>query len=322
MKVLFAFYEKIQQYSDLKKDFPQDEFVFAPAMDDFKKEIVDTDVLFILAPKYSPTVAQIVKENAQKLKWIQASTVGVDDIIVNGTPEGVIVTKAVGVFDRNVAEQAMALLLSIFRQTAKSDRGKQEAQYHRDARWEETHSLEGKVAGIVGFGGIGKQTVKRLKAFDMTIYVHDILPTLSHPDIDCYYGSGQLAEMLPQLDVLVLTLPQTKDNIYMLDAPQFKAMKNNAVIINVSRGKLIKESALIEALNSGEIAACGMDVFEQEPLPADSPLYTVENIVMTPHLGGKGDLNEDRLAAILKENLASYQLGQPMKFVVDLKTGF
>lgn len=322
MKVLFAFYDNIPQYRDLKKDFPQDEFIFAPDMDVFEKEIADTEVLFILAPKYSPAVARIVKEHGQNLKWIQASTVGVDDIIANGTPEGVIVTKSVGVFDNNVAEQAMALLLSIFRQTAKSDRGKEKGHYHRDDRWAETHSLEGKIAGVVGFGGIGKQTVKRLKAFDMTVYVQDIFPTLSHADIDRYYGPDQLAEMLPQLDVLILTLPQTKENIYMLDAPQFKAMKNSAVIINVSRGKLVRESALIEALSRGEIAACGMDVFEEEPLPADSPLYGVENIVITPHLGGKGDLNEDRLAAILKENLDAYQHGRPMKYVVDVKTGF
>ncbi|MFZ7104255.1 MAG: D-2-hydroxyacid dehydrogenase [Peptococcaceae bacterium] len=322
MKFLFGFYRPIPEFAGLMQEFPQHQFVFAENLGQITEEIEDSDALFILAPNYKPDVAQVVKEKAQKLAWIQATTVGVDDIQINGFPPGVIVTKAAGIYDVNVAEQAVALLLAITRQVAASEREKKQGLYNRAARWEGTSSIERKKIVIIGYGGIGRQTAKRLKAFDTRIIVCDISQDVTDQYVDEFFKPEQLAEYLPQADIVILTLPQTKDNIYLINEKTLGLMKHEAILINVARGKLVKESALAGALKNGSIAAAGLDVFEEEPLPANSELWDLDNLVFTPHLGGKGDYNEERLADLFRENIKRFVGGEQLKNVVNWQQGF
>lgn len=322
MKGLFAFYNRIEEWERLELDFPELELVFAETLDEISQEIEDTEILFILAPKYTPEVAEIVKTKAKKLKWIQATTVGVDDILQNGAPSEVILTKAVGIFDTNVAEQTMALLLALIRQVAASEKDRQNREYNREKRWPMTTSLERKNVGIVGFGGIGRQVCKRAKAFDTRILVYDIILGLENENVDEFFGPGQFEDFLAQCDVVILTLPQTKENLYMFDIDTFKKMRKNSLLVNVSRGRLIRESALVEALRDGIIAGAGLDVFEEEPLPQSSELWQMDQVVMTPHLGGQGEYNRLRLAELFKTNLSHFFKGEELKFAVDPKKGF
>jgi phosphoglycerate dehydrogenase-like enzyme len=322
MKGLFAFYSEVTEWKSIGSEHQELQLVFAETLEEISKEIEDTDIMFILAPRYTQEVAQIVSSKAKKLKWIQATTVGVDDIVLNGFPSGVILTKAVGIFDTNVAEQTMALLLALVRQVAASERDKQRMEYKRQQRWEVTTSLERKNVGIIGFGGIGRQVCKRAKSFDTRILVYDVITGLADAQVDEFFGPGQFEDFLAQCDVVILTLPQTKENLYLFDNETFKRMKQNCLLINVSRGKLIKESALVEALGNGTIAGAGLDVFEEEPLPQSSELWKMDQVVMTPHLGGQGDYNRIRLGELFKTNLSRYLNGEELKYVVDPNKGF
>lgn len=322
MKILFAFYDQVPEWVDLCLEFTDVEVIFAKDIKEISKQIIDTDALFILAPKYTSDVAEIVKMKAKKLKWIQTTTVGVDELILYGTPKGVVITKAVGIFDTNVAEHAMALLLAIIRQVAASQSDKQKCEYNREQLWGRTTSLERKNVGIIGYGGIGKQVSKRAKAFDARIFVYDVIAGVEDSNVDEFFLPGQFQDFLPQCDVVILTLPLTNENLYMFDTDNFRLMKEDSLLINVSRGKLVRESALIDALRSGIIAGAGLDVFEEEPLPGTSELWKMDNVVLTPHLGGQGDYNRQRLADLFRTNISTYLNGEEMKYVVDVNKGF
>lgn len=322
MKILFAFYSEVQEWIDLSSEYPEAEFVFAEDIEGIAKEISDAEAIFILAPKYTKDVAEIVKAKANKLKWIQTTTVGVDEVIINGTPPGVVITKAVGIYDINVAEQAMALLLSITRQVAAAERDKQKCQYNREQCWSKVTSLEGKQVGIVGYGGIGKQLGKRVKAFDARILVYDVINGVADDNVDELFLPGQFEYFLSQCDVVFLTLPLTSDNMYMFDKDTFKLMKKNSILINVSRGKLVRETALIEALENGVITAAGLDVFEEEPLSPSSDLWRLNNVVFTPHLGGQGQNNRLKLTDLFRKNLSKFMDNEELLYTIDLEKGF
>ena len=322
MKFVFGFYDPIPEFVKLVQEFPEHKFVFTKNLEEIEQEIEDANALFIQAPNYKPDVAKVVNEKAKKLTWIQATTVGVDDIQINGFPKGVTVTKAAGIFDINVAEHAVALLLSITRQVAKSEKERSCKLYNRTARWNETTTIEKKNVIIIGYGGIGKQIAKRLKAFDTKIIACDIASSVVDDNVDEFFEPEQLTDYLPKADILILSLPQTKDNIYIIDEKEFELMKEKAILINVARGKLVREKALVTALKTGKIAAAGLDVFEEEPLPESSELWELENLVLTPHLGGKGDYNEIRLADLLIENIKRFLCGKELKNAIDWGKGF
>lgn len=322
MKFLFGFYDPIPEFVALREDFPEHEFVFAKDLEKTVKEVVDADALFILGVDYCPELAKVVKEEAKRLTWIQAATVGVDDIRNNGYCKGVTVTKSVGIYDTNVAEQAVALLLSLTRQVIASERERKDRVHNQAARWEATSSIERKNIMIVGYGGIGKQTAKRLKAFDAKIMACDINPNAVDENADEFFKPEQFASYLPKADVVILTLPHTKENTYMMDTKEFELMKDSAILINVSRGKLVRESALVTALETGSIRAAGLDVFEEEPLPQNSKLWDLDNLALTPHAGGQGDYNEERLADLFRENIKRFLNGEELKNVVNWNRGF
>ncbi|KUO63076.1 MAG: hypothetical protein APF84_11150 [Gracilibacter sp. BRH_c7a] len=322
MKILFAFYDEVPEWAVLSSEFPDVKIFFAKDIEEVSKQITDTNALFILAPRYTSDVADIVKAKAKNLQWIQTTTVGVDELIRYGTPSGVVITKAVGIFDTNVAEQAMGLLLAIIRQVAAAESDKQKHQYNREQLWERTSSLERKNVGIIGYGGIGKQVSKRAKAFNTHILVYDVIAGVEDSNVDEFFLPGQFQDFLAKCDIVILTLPLTSENLYMFDRDTFKLMKKSSILINVSRGKLVRETALIEALDRGIIAGAGLDVFEEEPLSNISELWKVKNFVMTPHLGGQGDYNPQRLADLFRININKFLHGDELKYVVDVDKGF
>ena len=322
MKALFAFYNEIEEWQRLGPEFPGIDFVFAPDLQSFSGEIADTDILFILSPMYEKPIADIVNAKALKLKWIQATTVGVDNILLYGVPDGVIVSKAAGIFDVNVAEQAMALLLALLRQVAESAVDRAGAEYKRDLRWDKTRSLERKNVGVVGYGGIGKQLCRRLKAFDTRVLVYDVINVAENEYVDEFFEDESFAEFLSGCDIVFLSLPLTKDNVYMFNKETFGLMKEGGILVNVSRGKLVNENDLADALESGRIAGACLDVFEEEPLQKGSRLWGLDNVVMSPHLGGQGEYNNERLAELFKVNIGRFVNGEHMMYVVDENSAF
>jgi phosphoglycerate dehydrogenase-like enzyme len=315
MKLLFAFYETIPEWAALSAEFPRTETVFARDMDAVSESIGDADAMFLIDPNYTDAMDRLVRKAARKLRWIQANTVGVDELTRHGVPGGIVVTRAAGIFDNNVAEHAMALLLGIFRQIAAAAADKPSRQYNRYARWKNVMSVEKKNIGIIGYGGIGKQISRRAKAFGTQILVSDLAPAVMDGNADRFFPIDQMPEFLGLCDAVILTLPLTEENMHMFDTETFELMKKGSVLINVARGKLVRESSLARALREGRIAGAGLDVFEDEPLPETSELWDIENVVMTPHLAGHGEYNRKNLAELFRKNIARFLAGEELLHV-------
>jgi D-3-phosphoglycerate dehydrogenase len=182
--------------------------------------------------------------------------------------------------------------------------------------------LEGKTMGILAFGGIGRAVARRAPGFGLRVIAVDLRPTEPPPGVEAVWGPERLDEMLAMTDVLVVTAPLTEQTRGLIDRRRIGRLRPGAFLIAVSRGGIVDEAALVEALRSGHLAGAGLDVTAQEPLPPDSPLWSVENLLLSPHASaGTLGLNEGR-RAVLAENLRRYLAGEPFLYVCDKKAGF
>jgi phosphoglycerate dehydrogenase-like enzyme len=190
--------------------------------------------------------------------------------------------------------------------------------------------------GIVGYGSIGRETARLARALGMRVLACKrnperkadtgwSLPETGDPQgslPEKYYGIAELQAMLKECDYVVLTLALTPATRHIIDAEALRSMKPGAVLVNVARGALVDEPALIEALHSGQIRAAGLDVFEKEPLPADSPLWAMPNVLLTPHIAGLHPAHDAHLISLFTENLQRYLAGQPLLNLVDVAAGY
>jgi phosphoglycerate dehydrogenase-like enzyme len=250
---------------------------------------------------------------ASKLRFIQSISAGVDQYDQRLLREhGVRLAGAAGVTAQAVAEHAMALILALQRHLHTS-RDNQARQHWRGMIADipsREDQLSGKTLLIVGLGRIGTRLARLAKAFDMHVLATKRDPS-SHIDwADCVYHFDRLPELLPTADIVTLTCPLTADTLNLFDARAIAAMKRSAHLINVARGQIVDEEALIRALREGRLAAAGLDVTCQEPLPADSPLWTLPNVLVTPHKAGETHRIEDSVIDILMENLERLWRGE------------
>ena len=195
-------------------------------------------------------------------------------------------------------------------------------------RWERftAGDLDGKTVGVLGLGHIGEATARRCKAFGMRVLAtrRSCTRRESRDDgmADEVFPPGQVLEMLPQCDFVVLALPLTAETRHILGERELRALKPATFVINVGRGGLIDEPALIRALREGRIAGAGLDVFETEPLPPGSPLWEMPNVIVTPHMAGGTESHDERVSAILRENLGRYMQGRPLLNLLHPERGY
>jgi len=255
------------------------------------------------------------------LTWCQQTGAGANWLL--DTPEIIeselILTNASGVHAIPIAEHILALVLSLSRGIHKHLRSQVKKKWDRRAPILE---LEGSTMGLVGVGKIGQKTAEKAKGLNMKVLGLRRNPERDVQHIDTMYGPDDLLEMLPKCDWVVVTAAMTSETQGLIGEPELRAMKNSAYIINIARGPIICEEILVKALQGGWIAGAGLDVFEQEPLPETSPLWEMENIIITPHYAGATPYYVDRLLDIFTENLRRYQAGEPLINVVDKKLGY
>lgn len=250
------------------------------------------------------------------IRWIQSMGAGVDTFVNHPDfPKHIFLTRVVGQFSQQMAEYVFAYLLHLAINIDKL------AQNQRKKRWEPffPQYLHQKTIGIAGLGSIGSEIVRKARAFDMVIYGLSYSGKHAHL-VDQHFDPAEWKSFVRELDYLVLTLPLTPQTQHVIDREILQAMKPTAILCNVGRGKLIVEQDLIEVLHRGHLQAAILDVFSQEPLPATSPLWSMDNVYITPHLAGPG--NPKLVAQYFLENLAHYQKGQPLKGQVDLERGY
>jgi phosphoglycerate dehydrogenase-like enzyme len=252
-------------------------------------------------------------EEAGRLRYIQSIGAGYDQFPLDELRRrGIRLANARGVNRNAVSEHAMAMILALARHLH-TGRDHQQRHFWRGmisdlARRED--ELGGKTLLIVGLGGIGGRLAKLAKAFDMRVVATKRTPATATAPADEIHPPERLRELLPQADFVALTCPLTPETSKLIDAQAFAAMKPSAYLINVARGGCVDEPALLAALQNGQIAGAAIDHFWEEPLPAQSPFWDMENVLITPHTAGETRLYEKNLLDILQENLERLWRGE------------
>ncbi|KON85586.1 2-hydroxyacid dehydrogenase [Sporosarcina globispora] len=266
-------------------------------------------------------IKEMVLEGNSKLRWFQSWSAGVDSLpLAEMESQGIQITSANGVHANPISETILALMLGLTRKVHTYVKNQQAKVWHHSGMKLEIHN---KTIGMIGAGAIGKETARIAKAFGMKVIGvrHSRKP---EEYIDEMYTSRQLNDVLPQCDYVVVTLPLTKETRQLFGAEQFSLMKDSAFFINIGRGEIVKETELIAALQNGQIAGAGLDVFEKEPLSEDSPLWDLDNVIITPHTAGSTEYYTQRVIEdIFIPNLKKYiNSGTPGINLVDYKKGY
>jgi phosphoglycerate dehydrogenase-like enzyme len=244
---------------------------------------------------------------ADALRWVHTASAGVDRLTFPGLLQSdVTLTNSRGVFDRPMAEYVLGLVLAM----AKDLPGTVAAQARREWRHRETEPIAGRCAVVVGGGPIGRAIAGLLGAVGMDVEL------VGRREFD------NLPELLPRADWLVLAAPLTDATRGMLDAAALALLRPSARVINVGRGALVVEPDLVDALRERRIAGAALDVFAREPLPADSPLWALPGVIVSPHMSGDLIGWRQDLVAVFRDNLARYQAGEPLRNVVDKTLGY
>lgn len=261
--------------------------------------------------------------HARKVQWVHSLSAGVDNLLFPELVESKVpVTNARGVFKRPLAEFAVLGMLYFYKRVRRL------IESQRSHKWDSflVDGLEGKVMGIVGYGEIGRECALLAKPLGVKIHAtrRNVEKSADDPVLDRVYRVEQMDEMLREIDVLLAAAPLTPQTKHMIGERQFQAMKPSAIVINVGRGPVIDETALIAALQEGRIAGAALDVFEREPLPEESPLWDMENVLISPHCTDRTSDPDwlDLAVQLFVENFRRYQDGRELLNVVDKKAGY
>lgn len=259
-------------------------------------------------------------EKLPRAKWLHSFSAGVDKIL---TPEvarsEVLLTNSSGVHATPIAEMILAYCLMFARGFTKTVGEQREHQWHKNYQ---TGEFRGSTVLIVGLGAIGTETARLCHAFGARVLAVARSAKKKPVFVEKLEKSEKLGTLLPLADYVVITLPHTIETHHLFDKKKFGLMRPNAVVINIGRGGIINEKDLVEALQEGTIAGAGLDVFEKEPLPQESPLWNMPNVIITPHHSGLSLRYMDRAVEILCKNLKAYLNGQQLPNEVDKNLGY
>ncbi len=303
--------------ADLRSSFTDVTFHVATTAQEQMTHIKNADVFF-------GWPAREVFRAADKLRWIQNPGTGIDQVL--GVPEiidsDVVLTNCLGPHTTPMADHVMWMILTL------AHEGRKMHDDQRARRWEPNKfsgnqiELNGGTMGILALGGIGRAVARRAHGFGMTVYAVDLQPTDQPPEVRELWGLERLDDLIGMSDWFVVTVPLTPDTRGMIDARRIGLMKQNAHIIVISRGNLVDEDALAEAIQSGRIAGAGIDATAVEPLPQDSPLWGLDNVVLSPHASALTPEMHEGRRQIFKENLRRFLANEPFLYVADKRAGF
>src|SRR5437879_2220126 len=296
---------------------PDVEVVVAESAPDARREIVDADAAF-------GTLPADLLARAAKLRWLQAPAIA--------PPAGyyypelvkhpVEVTNFRGIFNEHIAAHIMAFVLAFARRLHRYIPQQARHEYQPAPLDEGTEYLPGSTALIVGVGGIGAETARLCAAFGMLVVGTDARLTERPEGVAELHKPAELDALLPSADFVILTVPHTPETEGFMNASRFGRMKPSAFFINIGRGMTTRLDDLVQALRTGRIAGAALDVFEQEPLPAQHPLWDAPNVLITPHVAGYGPYLDDRRQEILVDNAHRLVAGTALRNVVDKEHWF
>lgn len=276
----------------------------------------DTDVLFGFCPKR-------LLQAAPKLRWVHAISSGVDMFLYPEFVErDVILTSEKGLVGEHLADTGMGLLLALTRKIKAALAYGPDSWNHRpEMRFDEIE-LTSRVMGIIGFGGTGRAMARRAAAFGMHCQAVDRDPVPPSPEVSEVWPSGRLNELLETSDVISICCPLTSETRGLLDADALARMKPGSFLVNVTRGEVMVEDALVAALESRHLRGAALDVAPREPLPEDSRLWSLDNVAMTPHTAGASQFRAERNIERFCRNLEHLRADEPLEGVIDKRLGY
>lgn len=318
MKVLVNYELSDRLKNRIKKTVECVDLVFTTDPEESLSEIRDSDALFgYLTPE--------MLEVAQKLKWNQTPMAGLARYLPK-LPEliesEIIVTNAAGIYDEEIATHVFALITAFSRDLPTLIRSQDDGVWV-DRKNLRIEPLLGKTLGVIGLGGIGTEVAKRGNAFGMRVIATRAHPEKGKPSfVEKMWGIEGLNQLLEESDFTVICTPHTPATEKMIRRKELKTMKKSSFLINIGRGVSIDLKDLAFSLLSGEISGAGLDVFEEEPLPKDSPLWKMKNVIITPHVAAAGlsSLYEERRVEIFLNNLKNFIEGKDLTNIVDKRT--
>lgn len=286
---------------------------------DLKKLIPDAEILVCFSLEKEVLLA------ARNLKWIHCGSAGVDQVLFpEFTKSKVILTTSRGMHGEAISDHIMAMVLAFSKGLIQSWSCKQRRAWCPVNVMKQRFEIQGKVMGIVGLGTIGKELARKAKAFGMKVVAtkNRIVKGEKHKHIDILLPKSKLDKILPVADVLVVSVPYTRETHHLIGKRELSCMKKEAILINVARGGVVDEKALIDALSKKKIAGAGLDVFETEPLSPKSKLWDLENVIITPHISGSRCDYFKKVGEIFRINLNRYLNHKPLLNLFDKKLGY
>jgi len=295
------------------------DFVFSENKEHLRQIISDASILVCM---------KIDKEafsKANNLKWVHLGLAGVDRVL---SPEmlkrKIYLTSSKGIHSTTVSELVMGMILAFAKGIVVSMSFKNKKIWGFEEVNQARFDLEGKVLGIVGLGNIGLDLAEKASLFGMKVYgmKNRVKRGERIKYIDKLFQKNKLEKILSVSDFVVLSVPYTKETHHLIGKKELSLMKEKSFLINISRGQVVDEKALIYALKNKKITGAGLDVFEKEPLPKENKLWELENVIITPHIGGAMPDYYRKVGVVFKENLERFLGGKRLKNLVDKKLGY
>lgn len=301
----------------LTEQFPELQFSFYGSIEQATEALSDTEVLITYGEDLTE---DLVTENFPRLKWIHVISAGLEkmpfDIIAK---RNIMVTNARGIHQIPMAEYTTGVMLQIVRRQNEIYERQREGVWDRTIRTEELH---GKTLGIIGVGAIGSKIAEYAKVMGMKVlgvnrFGQDV------PHVDHLFTMEQIDQVMSESDFIVVIVPMTQETMGMIGERELALMKSSAHLINISRGAVVDEGALLKVLQQKRIAGAVLDVFTQEPLPADHPFWKLENLILTPHMSGRSPKYMERALDLFVRNVPVYISGKgEFTNLIDLQKGY
>jgi phosphoglycerate dehydrogenase-like enzyme len=304
----------------IQKRWPEMQVLHLPDYDRLPQELPDTDIFV----GYSLRAPQL--KDARKLKWIHSTAAGVAQLMYPELRDsGIVVTNPSGIFSVPMAEHTLGLLLALSRNFPDTVRQQDARKWGQQDLWDKPQhltELNGRILLIVGYGSIGQELARRARACDMRVWgvTRSGKGDLTHAEK--IFAVAQLNDALPEADYVVIAAPETSETRHLIGAAQIGRMKRGARLINVGRGSLLDETALIQALQSGKLGGAALDVASTEPLPAESPLWNAPNLFITPHTSALSERLWHRQTEMLMRLLEKWFAGEELFNRVDFSRGY
>lgn len=281
-----------------------------------EKTLKDVEILLT----YGYDMPKEIVANMKALRWIHSGQAGIDNMPKELLGDmGVFVTNSRGINSITIAEYVLCMLLNLERNTYQFYEAYKQKVWDRETHLDE---VAGKTIGIFGMGKVGMEIAKRASVFGMKVLSMN-MTRVESTFIDEQYLPSQLIEMAGQCDYVIICLPLTGKTYHIFDESVFEAMKRGAVLVNVGRGPIVKTEAAVQALGNGKLRAAILDVLEEEPLPTDSELWEIKNLLITPHIAGDRQASYmPRMMRILCDNLKKYPNFEKMENPVNVKLGY